>query len=187
MLDAYLENEAQQISDRVAVFSKCTALPVSYQLPSKSSSYVVTLDSLLKARSVPSNKSHSKPPEQIPPRSPVKESPSIAVPLSPEGFQHQIQAEEERLFGRPSQAPQHVVSTPQASSFWFVSRYGMKKQTHKSSHSSSVHNPMISVKDLLLQEMGKEAMYHGKVRTHVTAERAAFALTSLPDIKVSFI
>ncbi|KAL7888261.1 hypothetical protein AOLI_G00032350 [Acnodon oligacanthus] len=58
MLDEYLENEAQQISDRVAVFSKSSSAPVSYQLPSRSSSYVVTLDSLLKTRSTSLNKMH---------------------------------------------------------------------------------------------------------------------------------
>lgn len=48
MLDEYLESEAQQISERAAAFSASPEGAVAYQLPAKSSSYVKTLDSVLK-------------------------------------------------------------------------------------------------------------------------------------------
>lgn len=50
MLDEYLESEAQFISERAAAFSTNPEGSVSYQLPAKSSSYVKTLDSVLKHR-----------------------------------------------------------------------------------------------------------------------------------------
>ncbi|XP_028253501.1 MAX gene-associated protein [Parambassis ranga] len=50
MLDEYLESEAQQITERAAAFSTNPEGSVAYQLPSKSSSYVKTLDSVLKHR-----------------------------------------------------------------------------------------------------------------------------------------
>ncbi|KAM6992388.1 uncharacterized protein mgab [Tautogolabrus adspersus] len=50
MLDEYLESEAQYISERAAAFSTKPEGLVSYQLPAKSSSYVKTLDSVLKHR-----------------------------------------------------------------------------------------------------------------------------------------
>lgn len=50
MLDEYLESEAQKISERAAAFSTNPEGRVSYQLPAKSSSYVKTLDSVLKHR-----------------------------------------------------------------------------------------------------------------------------------------
>ncbi|XP_039980782.1 MAX gene-associated protein isoform X2 [Xiphias gladius] len=50
MLDEYLESEAQQISERAAAFSTNPEGSVAYQLPVKSSSYVKTLDSVLKHR-----------------------------------------------------------------------------------------------------------------------------------------
>ncbi|XP_054618404.1 uncharacterized protein magl isoform X2 [Dunckerocampus dactyliophorus] len=51
MLDEYLESEAQQISERAAAFSTSPEVAsVAYQLPEKSSSYVKTLDSVLKRR-----------------------------------------------------------------------------------------------------------------------------------------
>lgn len=51
MLDEYLESEAQKISERAAAFSTNPEGRVAYQLPAKSSSYVKTLDSVLKQRS----------------------------------------------------------------------------------------------------------------------------------------
>ncbi|XP_068433805.1 MAX gene-associated protein isoform X2 [Clinocottus analis] len=50
MLDEYLESEAQYISERAAAFSTFSEDSVAYQLPVKSSSYVKTLDSVLKNR-----------------------------------------------------------------------------------------------------------------------------------------
>ncbi|KAM7395685.1 hypothetical protein PAMA_007111 [Pampus argenteus] len=54
MLDEYLEAEAQQISERAAAFSTNPEGSVAYQLPAKSSSYVKTLDSVLKHRNAAS-------------------------------------------------------------------------------------------------------------------------------------
>ena len=52
MLDEYLESEAQNISERAAAFSTNPEGSVAYQLPAKSSSYVKTLDSVLKHRKI---------------------------------------------------------------------------------------------------------------------------------------
>ncbi|XP_029532221.2 MAX gene-associated protein-like [Oncorhynchus nerka] len=54
MLDQYLESEAQRISDRAAAFSHNPLGSVAYQLPVTSTSYVRTLDSVLKTRAPPS-------------------------------------------------------------------------------------------------------------------------------------
>ncbi|KAM4625363.1 MAX dimerization protein MGA a [Polymixia lowei] len=48
MLDEYLENEGRLIDERAASFSQATLEPVSYELPTRSTSYVRTLDSILK-------------------------------------------------------------------------------------------------------------------------------------------
>lgn len=50
MLDEYLESEGQMICERAATFSTRPEDPVVYRLPAKSSSYVRTLDSVLKQR-----------------------------------------------------------------------------------------------------------------------------------------
>ncbi|KAL2099092.1 hypothetical protein ACEWY4_005572 [Coilia grayii] len=50
MLDEYLASEGKLIDERVASFSTSSVTPVAYQMPTKSSSYVRTLDSVLKKR-----------------------------------------------------------------------------------------------------------------------------------------
>lgn len=59
MLDEYLESEGKLIDERAASFSQAVVTPVAYQLPTKSTSYVRTLDSVLKKQSVPSTPSLS--------------------------------------------------------------------------------------------------------------------------------
>ncbi|KAG5857173.1 hypothetical protein ANANG_G00016300 [Anguilla anguilla] len=48
MLDEYLANEGKLIDERAATFAQSAVSPVVYQLPTKSTSYVRTLDSVLK-------------------------------------------------------------------------------------------------------------------------------------------
>ncbi|XP_051775668.1 MAX dimerization protein MGA a isoform X2 [Erpetoichthys calabaricus] len=55
VLDEYLENEGKLIDERAASFSPAVASSqVVYQLPTKSTSYVLTLDSVLKKQAPPS-------------------------------------------------------------------------------------------------------------------------------------
>lgn len=201
MLDAYLENEAQQISDRAAVFSKCCASPVSYQLPSKSSSYVVTLDSLLRTRSTSSNNVCSKSMDDILPKSPLTRSPSTAEPLP--GFQRRCKRNQKKGEKRAHsfQADGNAMSTVQTSrSMSFVSSPGVKtqpgnsqlkwKKSAETASTSSVCATTIPVKfkkQKMLQEMEEEAIFHGKDRTHITTKRAKIALTSLLNFQVSYI
>lgn len=202
MLDAYLENEAQQISDRAAVFSKCCAPPVSYQLPSKSSSYVVTLDSLLRTRSTSSNNVCSKSVDDILPKSPLTRSPSTADPLSLPGFQRRSKRNQKKggKLAHSFQAHGNAMSTVQTSrSLRFVSSPGLKtqpgnsqlkwKKSAETASTSSVCATTIPVKfkkQKMLQEMEEEAIFHGKDRTHITTKRAKIALTSLLNFQVSY-
>ncbi|XP_070776873.1 MAX dimerization protein MGA a [Enoplosus armatus] len=54
MLDEYLENEGKLIDERAASFSQPLVEPVVYELPTRSTSYVRTLDSILKKQTVSS-------------------------------------------------------------------------------------------------------------------------------------
>ncbi|KAK1792962.1 hypothetical protein P4O66_001680 [Electrophorus voltai] len=60
MLDEYLESEGKLIDERADSFSKAAVSPVAYQMPTKSTSYVRTLDSVLK-KQVPTTITHIKP------------------------------------------------------------------------------------------------------------------------------
>ncbi|KAK7907227.1 hypothetical protein WMY93_015839 [Mugilogobius chulae] len=89
MLDEYLESEEHRISERAETLSSLPQGSVAYELPAKSSSYVKTLDSVLKQRAAPppdnasnfSPKSYKSEPLS-PPASPA---PSSSPALS-EGF-----------------------------------------------------------------------------------------------------
>ncbi|XP_022542629.2 MAX gene-associated protein isoform X2 [Astyanax mexicanus] len=174
MLDEYLENEAQQISDRAAVLSQGSSTPVSYQLPSKGSSYVVTLNSLLKSRSTSLNKvqysrvnnSQNKP---VVWRAPKKWSSfyskgpqQTTFENKRSNFAHSCQIDQARSFPDP---PSKLGTKNQAINpnlRWSYSSTHAKMQTQS-----------------VLQDMEEEALSLGKVRTHITTERASFALNSL--------
>ncbi|XP_049319318.1 MAX dimerization protein MGA a isoform X2 [Astyanax mexicanus] len=61
MLDEYLESEGKLIDERVASLSQAVVPPVAYELPTKSTSYVRTLDSVLKKQATPSTATTVKP------------------------------------------------------------------------------------------------------------------------------
>ncbi|KAI5611487.1 MAXprotein-associated protein isoform X5, partial [Silurus asotus] len=61
MLDEYLESEGKLIDERAASFTQAVVTPVAYQLPTKSVSYVRTLDSVLKKQTLPLATTLSKP------------------------------------------------------------------------------------------------------------------------------
>uniref|UniRef100_A0AAZ3QLI9 T-box domain-containing protein n=1 Tax=Oncorhynchus tshawytscha TaxID=74940 RepID=A0AAZ3QLI9_ONCTS len=66
MLDEYLANEGKLIDERAASFTQTTVVtPVVYQLPTKSTSYVRTLDSVLK-KQAPALSSTFVPPSKKP-------------------------------------------------------------------------------------------------------------------------
>lgn len=79
MLDEYLESEGQMICERAAAFSTHPEDPVVYQLPAKSSSYVRTLDSVLKQRnSAPKDRAAAAASKPCPLSYKVPQSPAAA-------------------------------------------------------------------------------------------------------------
>ncbi|XP_035380677.1 MAX gene-associated protein isoform X2 [Electrophorus electricus] len=197
MLDEYLRNEAQQITDRVAVFSKSSTLPVSYQLPSKSSSYVVTLDSILKNRSasVLPNKTDCNAPNETLPTSSIRGSPGKPVSLFT--TEQQKMFEEKRkcaTFGHTLQSQPHATSPVKVTSSSGLPSRSVIKRRHgrpplrrnssgtidsQSNGGCHVMTPGKTQAQIMLQGMEEEALFNGKVRTHITYKRATFALNSL--------
>ncbi|XP_017538692.1 MAX gene-associated protein isoform X2 [Pygocentrus nattereri] len=175
MLDEYLENEAQQISDRVAVFSKSSSTPVSYQLPSRSSSYVVTLDSLLKTRSTSLNKVYSSH-ANVQARPLLGRSPENSVSFYSEGSSYSMFENKTKSsnFARSFQSDQAISSTGP------LPRLGRKNQLSRPQLRWS-YGMMPAKRQIhfMLQDLEEEAFFNGKVRTHITTERANFALSSL--------
>ncbi|XP_050993830.1 MAX gene-associated protein [Labeo rohita] len=182
MLDEYLESEGQRISERADVFSASAPSPVFYQLPDKSSSYVRTLDSVLQTRSSPPNPApsalrdnHTK---KWRTRRRVRAAPETIVRSSSARLRWKRSASEDH---------HHHHRRPVASSgsgevyFRRKRRYRRRKRTLRFNRDAvdGSSSPTSAQKhtELLVQE--EHAASRGQSPTHVTAERAGFALTSL--------
>lgn len=88
MLDEYLESEGQMICERAAAFSTRPEDPVVYQLPAKSSSYVRTLDSVLKQRnSAPKGRAAASKPCPLSYKVPQSSAAAQLSPTAPGGVQ----------------------------------------------------------------------------------------------------
>ncbi|XP_066533267.1 MAX gene-associated protein isoform X2 [Hoplias malabaricus] len=175
LLDEYLENEAQQITDRAAVFSSSSSTPVSYQTPAKSSSYVVTLDSLLKNRSTPLNRVYSTHVNNIQNKTLLRTSPKNVAPFSSE--EPHSSAFENR--GNSSHLVNSYESDQAFTSTGPIPKLGTTNQSCKPQRCSYGMTPAKMQLHCMLQDIEEEAIILGKPRTHITTERANFALCSL--------
>lgn len=193
LLDEYLENEAQQISERAAAFSTNPEGSVNYQLPAKSSSYVRTLDSALKHRKAAAQ-GHQKPcPLSYKPllyaalKAPA---PPLASPVS-----SPVQAESQSIQQSTAShvQPKPVLQdSPCAASGSNHSSSAVQKlslslpginqrsagypgQSPGGSHKS--HG--LTKFELKLSEMETGALKQGREKTHLTPERLSVALSVL--------
>ncbi|XP_035472963.2 MAX gene-associated protein isoform X1 [Scophthalmus maximus] len=176
MLDEYLESEAQQISERAAAFSASPEGSVAYQLPAKGSSYVKTLDSVLKHRTAASNR---------------------PCPLSHKPHLYSALTSQAPPLPRPATPVQaEAPSTPRSSSSHTqpgASPTGDAKDAAGSTHTSAVsqrptvspgqnqamaHRPPGLTKfELKLWQMELGPLNQGLSRTQLTADRLSVALS----------
>ncbi|XP_024146356.1 MAX gene-associated protein, partial [Oryzias melastigma] len=177
MLDEYLESEEQQISERAAAFSTKAEASVSYQLPSRSSSYVKTLDSVLKSRRAASRLSAggSRPcplSYKLHHSSAPSSTPAGARPTSP--CQAEVQSRS---------TPAFVASDPGGdcqSSSTNTAAGGQGPPLSFSQIQAMLHRPSGLTKvQLKLLEMEMEALNRGLSRTQLTAERATVAVSAM--------
>ncbi|KAM4633750.1 MAX gene-associated protein [Polymixia lowei] len=213
MLDEYLESEARQISERAAAFSTNTEGSVAYQLPAKSSSYVKTLDSVLKHRNTtPKHVAWANRP------CPLSYKPLLysvlttpAPPLASPMTSVQEAAKPKQLSVSP-QPKSSALKTGQVTNKNPVPRDGTASGT-KSKHGASPVsqrsppcNPGISHKtglssgqnqgtsfhktsglskfQLKLLEMEEDALNQGLNKTHLTPERLSMALSVILTAKM---
>ncbi|XP_076729841.1 uncharacterized protein mgab isoform X2 [Maylandia zebra] len=179
MLDEYLESEAQQISERAAAFSTNPEGSVSYQLPAKSSSYVKTLDSVLKHRKAP-----SKFPVGANRPCPLSHKPllysaltSPAPPLATPAAPHQAGAK------FTFQAASSLRQPSDACGSSNTQNQGVSQRLSEMSFGQN-QGPMSKPSGLTkfqhkLLEMETAALNQGLSRTQLTTERLSAALTVL--------
>lgn len=153
MLDEYLESEGQMICERAAAFSTHPEDPVVYQLPAKSSSYVRTLDSVLKQRNSKGQVAASKP-------CPL----SYKVPQLCPTRQEKVNAAQSSATNRPVKTGLVLQGSP--------------TQQQGSSQNQSINSKQSSIKFMYkMTPMEKGAINKGLNRVQLTAERLEVALS----------
>ncbi|XP_072121277.1 MAX dimerization protein MGA a isoform X6 [Mobula birostris] len=165
-LDEYLENEEKIIKERAALCMNKTS-KVVYEMPTKSSSYIRTLDSVLKHQTTQANtrESSSSSRTSVSPQSVPAGSVSKSKKQSGMIIEHDSASKEQRSVNVPK-----VASTPAKSP---------AKSSRLRFSSASRRLPGISKKQMKLMHLENSALWSGKPRTYITEERAEASLVTL--------
>ncbi|XP_078089610.1 MAX dimerization protein MGA a isoform X2 [Mustelus asterias] len=165
-LDEYLENEEKIIKQRADLCVNKIS-KVVYQLPTKSSSYVRTLDSVLKHRAPDATlqQSHSS--------SQTMDSPQpISVGSASKATKQSGKVMGSNLAGKEQKSASSVKPTSKTAS----------PPTKTSSFpmcSVRMRPPALSKKQIKLMDLENGALWDGKPRTYITEERAEASLITL--------
>ncbi|XP_052001632.1 MAX dimerization protein MGA a [Xyrauchen texanus] len=202
MLDEYLASEGKLIDERAANLSQTVTMPVAYQLPTKSTSYVRTLDSVLKKQVPPSSSSSSKrsprsnkgkptskPKEDKKSKRSLKSvtgkqnkittNPVLGVDKPALSVKKQLQSKRSKnmMKSKSLSAERRIVQTAALVSSDKTSTVeGSSFTAASSSGGRSQGLPKTLVK---LMDVEDGAVWEGKHRTFITEERAAIALATL--------
>ncbi|MGH0183467.1 UNVERIFIED_CONTAM: hypothetical protein FKN15_012017 [Acipenser sinensis] len=209
-LDEYLEAEGKLIDQRAASFSPSAACaPVTYQLPTKSTSYVRTLDSVLKKQAPPytaprpspaskptpaTPKKHKPAPKHKPPSTagkakPGKPAPPVPRPVHPSA-RHKPSPKPaakskplplSSLLMAPPPPPPLPPSLDEVYQLGALPDSVSLKQDGlgRGPGSSNSRAQGLSKNMLKLMDLEDGALWEGRPRTFITEERAEVALSSL--------
>ncbi|KAG9336381.1 hypothetical protein JZ751_002728 [Albula glossodonta] len=202
MLDEYLANEGKLIDERAESFTHSTVTPVAYQLPTKSTSYVRTLDSVLKKQT----STPALPSAPLKPLSPPKKPKTLQRPKAPAKPKPPkptlVPAAAPTTQTSPSIVPTashsakpaaKTKTTPKALRFVGpagevpgpedpASKVPVRQDSGQATQGpGNVSSRSSGLSKLLLKLMDLEdgAVWEGKSRTCITQERAEIALASL--------
>ncbi|XP_023054142.1 MAX gene-associated protein isoform X4 [Piliocolobus tephrosceles] len=205
-LDEYLENEGKLMETSMGFSSNAPTSPVVYQLPTKSTSYVRTLDSVLKKQSTISpSTSYSLKPHSVPPASRKAKSQNrqatfsgrtkssyksiLPYPVSPkQKYPHMI------LGDKVTKNSSGVISENQANNFVmptldenvFPKQISLRQaQQQQQQQQQGSRPPGLSKSQVKLMDLEDCALWEGKPRTYITEERADVSLTTLLTAQAS--
>ncbi|KAM3853581.1 MAX gene-associated protein isoform 2-T2 [Vipera latastei] len=202
-LDEYLENEGKLMETSIGFSPSTSSSPVVYQLPTKSTSYVRTLDSVLKKQSIASNLSSytSKPlglpaiskkkkekvknQKQAVSRGKEKSPPKGAIDLSvAKNHKHKLASEEKVS---KSQAIDQTVTEKDALMMLGTEENLQSKQltVRQVQQQQGSRLSTLSKTQLKLLDLEDCALWDGKPRTYITEERAELSLTILLTAQAS--
>lgn len=215
MLDEYLANEGKLIDERAANLSQTDTTTVAYQLPTKSTSYVRTLDSVLKKQETcPSLSSTSKHPSptssKAKPMFSSKVNKTSKRKVKPGNGNHvlsttetlnggdkftmslnkvqQSKRLEKNKFGKVPKSlstEKGVAEIPTKVASDKTSR--LEDPGSKAAGTTGGRNPGLPKTLVKLMDVEDGAVWEGKRRTCITEERAAIALTALVTAGVNQI
>ncbi|XP_026105305.1 MAX gene-associated protein [Carassius auratus] len=167
LLDEYLEAEAQRISERADVFSSSAPAPVLYQLPVRSTSYVRTLDSVLQTRSCAPPGRRDKRTKAWRSRRGVRAAPEASLRCSSTRLRWKRSVSED-----PPQRP----AASSGAQGRRRRRYRRRRRTLRFNRDAL---DGVAQKLTELQAQEEQEVSLGQSHTHISAERADLALSSL--------
>ncbi|XP_069396555.1 MAX gene-associated protein isoform X6 [Delphinus delphis] len=205
-LDEYLENEGKLMETSMGFSSNAPTSPVVYQLPTKSTSYVRTLDSVLKKQSTISpSTSYSLKPHSVPSvsrkaKSQNKQAPFsgrtkssyksiLPYPVSPkQKHSHTIPGDKVTKNSSTTISENRVnnLVVPTLDENTFPKQISLR-QAHQQQQQQQqgTRPPGLSKSQVKLMDLEDCALWEGKPRTYITEERADVSLTTLLTAQAS--
>ncbi|XP_023613263.1 MAX gene-associated protein isoform X5 [Myotis lucifugus] len=204
-LDEYLENEGKLMETSMGFSSNAPTSPVVYQLPTKSTSYVRTLDSVLKKQSTISpSTSYSIKPHSVPPASRKAKSQNKQATYSGRSkssyksiLPYPVSLKQKNTHTVPgdkvTKNSSGTVSENQVNNFvvptldenTFPKQINLRQTHHQQQQQQGTRPPGLSKSQVKLMDLEDCALWEGKPRTYITEERADVSLTTLLTAQAS--
>ncbi|XP_048803578.1 MAX gene-associated protein isoform X7 [Lagopus muta] len=201
-LDEYLENEGKLMETSMGFSSSTPTSPVVYQLPTKSTSYVRTLDSVLKKQStvIPSTSYTFKPASlsstsrkartQNRQTSSNSRGRSSYKPILPSPFPAKQKQNFSASVEKAAKSLSSSCLTNQADGFLMpnLDENILPKQIslrHTAQQQQAARPPGLSKSQVKLMDLEDCALWDGKPRTYITEERADISLATLLTAQAS--
>ncbi|XP_042845031.1 MAX gene-associated protein isoform X7 [Panthera tigris] len=205
-LDEYLENEGKLMETSMGFSSNAPTSPVVYQLPTKSTSYVRTLDSVLKKQSTVSpSTSYSLKPHSLPPASRKTKSQNkqatfsgrtkssyksiLPYPVSPKQKHAYMIPGDKAAKNSSSTISENQVNNfvvPTLDENTFPKQISLRQAHQQQQQQQQGTRPAgLSKSQVKLMDLEDCALWEGKPRTYITEERADVSLTTLLTAQAS--
>ncbi|XP_009950601.1 PREDICTED: MAX gene-associated protein [Leptosomus discolor] len=201
-LDEYLENEGKLMETSMGFSSSTPTSPVVYQLPTKSTSYVRTLDSVLKKQStiipstsytfkpVPLSSTSRKTKTQNRQTSTNSRAKSSYKPILPSPFSGKQKQNSSASGEKAAKSVSNSSLTHQADSFLVpaLDENVLPKQIslrQAPQQQQAARPPGLSKSQVKLMDLEDCALWDGKPRTYITEERADISLATLLTAQAS--
>ncbi|XP_029454521.1 MAX gene-associated protein isoform X2 [Rhinatrema bivittatum] len=198
-LDEYLENEGKLMEACMGISPSSSVSPVTYQLPTKSTSYVRTLDSVLKKQSTPAQSSTLKPLSMPSAQKKGKASGKASTPHTKAKPSYKpILPSPITVKQKPIQLPtvEKTTKTQSTTQSSLLDKFivpaldenMLPKQIslrQAQQYPQPGRPPGLSKSQLKLMDLEDCAVWDGKTRTYITEERADISLATLLTAQAS--